>query len=257
MAKAPDWLGMVCQGRSVEEVISWLEAAAAHGFKTVQPVFFWSGYGAVAFTAVKTCMDRLGLKAAAFGVYSDIYKWDKPIGAVFEGTAHDLETAIDCAHLLDTQQVVSWCGSQDAFAEPCPENRSPAVIDNFKENLRRLLPRLSRRGIRLLFEPWHAHILKDEHATALTCMSAPGHLGCVLDFPNFIQADEWEDRKARIASIRKVLEPHIGIIHLKDMTVSESGEVGSAPLRPRRPVTRDRRERFTLHQSKAHHRGTL
>jgi sugar phosphate isomerase/epimerase len=183
-------------------------------------------------------MDKLGLRAVAFGVFSDIYKWDQPIGAVFEGTCRDLETAIDCAHILDTQQVVSWCGSCAPFAEPCPENRSAETVRIFHENLQRLMPRLKQRGVRLLFEPWHAHILKDEHDTAEACATALGQLGCVLDFPNFIRADEWPDREARIASIREALDPYIGMIHLKDMTVSDSGEVG-LPLFGRGDLSRE------------------
>lgn len=252
MTKAPDWLGMVCQGHSVEEVIDWLEAAATNGFKTVQPVLLSSGYGKAEFSAISACMNKLGLKVVAFGVYNDIYKWEQPIGAVFEGTCRDLETAIECAQILNTQQVVSWCGSKAAFAEPCPANRSPEVVEHFHENLQRLIPRLNQRGVRLLFEPWHAHILKDEHDTAQTCAAAPDHFGCVLDFPNFITADQWPERDTRIQSIRKALDPHIGIIHLKDMTVSDGGDVhlpmfgrgdlsreiaaGAAPYIGRKPV---------------------
>ncbi len=238
MTKAPDWLGMVCQGHSVEEVIDWLEAAATNGFKTVQPVLLSSGYGKAEFSTISACMNKLGLKAVAFGVYSDIYKWDQPIGAVFEGTCRDLKTAIECAHILNTRQVVSWCGSRAPFAEPCPENRSAEAIRKFREHLQRLMPRLKEHGVRLLFEPWHAQILKDEHDTAQTCAAAPDHFGCVLDFPNFIRAEEWPDRNARIQSIREALDPHIGMIHLKDMTVSDSGEVG-LPLFGRGNLSRE------------------
>jgi sugar phosphate isomerase/epimerase len=219
MKQAPDWLGLMCQGRTFEEVDEWLEAAAQFGFKIVQPSFFWSGYSPGDFTLLKQRLDKLGLEAAAFGVYCDIYKWDKPIGAVFESTGADLEVAIRHAAVIGSPHVVSWCGTDGEYGQPCAANRTAGVRQAFTDHLRRIQPLLNETKVKLLFEPWREHILGDEGTTAELCRSHAPVLGAVLDCPNFISTGQWGERLVRIQSIQEQLGPHAGIIHLKDMTV--------------------------------------
>ena len=219
MKQAPDWLGLMCQGRTFDEVGEWLEAAAAFGFKMVQPSFFWSGYTADDFIRLKQRLDKLGLKAVAFGVYSDLYKWDQPIGAVFEGTCADLETAIRSAGIIGSPHVVSWCGTDGVYGQPCAKNRSSGVLERFEQQLRRIRPVLREAKVKLLFEPWREHILGDEAITSRICQSLAPDFGVVLDCPNFISTDQWDDRNVRIKSIQYQLHSYVSIIHLKDMTV--------------------------------------
>lgn len=225
MKQAPEWLGLICQGQTPEEVEHWLEAAAKYGFKTVQPAFFWANYRREHFIQLKQRLDQLGLSADAFGVYSDILKRDEPAGAVFESTCADLQTAADCAHLLDTRFLVSWCGTAGDFATPCDANQKSENKARLFAHLKQLEPTLKTNNQQLLFEPWRDHILGDEHMTAEACRLNPERLGVVLDPPNFISPEQWPNRTERVSSIVAALTRHIGIIHLKDMLVNEDSTV--------------------------------
>lgn len=221
--QAPEWLSLICQGGTLEEVEKWLEAAAEYGFKTVQPVFFWKGYSDSDFDRLAAKLDELGLSAVGFGVYSDLYKWDKPAGACFESTIEDLKVAAANASKLGTKNLVSWCGTVGDFAAACPENASDEVRATFKANQEKLLPTLIENDVAFLFEPWRDHILGDEHQTAAACSIDPDRYKAVIDFPNFISPEQWLERQSRIASIASTLESHIGVVHLKDMTVKDDG----------------------------------
>ncbi|MEX0325686.1 MAG: sugar phosphate isomerase/epimerase family protein [Puniceicoccaceae bacterium] len=236
--QSPEWLGLICQGQSFEEVGNWLEAAAEYGFKTVQPVFFWDGYSAGDFERLAAKLKELGLSAPVFGVYSDLYKWDQPVGAIFESTIEDLKVAAANAATIGAENLVTWCGTVGGFAEAHPDNRSPEALATFKRHQERILPVLQEAGVALLFEPWRDHILGDEILTAKACQVDPGHFKAVLDFPNFISPDQWPDKGNRIEAIATTLAPHIGVVHLKDMLVNEKGEV-ELPMFGRGELTRE------------------
>ena len=223
--QAPEWLSLICQGGSFEEVEKWLEAAAEYGFKTVQPVFFWANYTESDFDRLAKKLNQLQLSTVAFGVYSDLYKWDKPAGACFESTIEDLKLAASCAHKLDTMNLVSWCGTVGDFAAPTEANASEEVIATFKANQEKLLPTLIEHDVTFLFEPWRDHILADEKMTMDACQVSPDHYKAVIDFPNFISPEQWPQREERIAAITAALHSHAGIIHLKDMLINAEGTV--------------------------------
>jgi hypothetical protein len=66
--QAPEWLGLICQGQTFEEVETWLEAAAEYGIKTVQPAFFWGSYTGADFQRLAYTLEKLSLSAPVFGV---------------------------------------------------------------------------------------------------------------------------------------------------------------------------------------------
>lgn len=230
MTKLPESLaphiGMVCQGHSVEEVLQWAEEARDRGFRVVQPVLFSSGYGEQEFRQLGASLKALDLSVCAFGVYADIVKGDRPVGDIFKGTLLDLIKVIPLLKLLGTTRVVSWCGTRCSFAQTCPANEEPLTAMRFSQNLSTLLPHLKTHQAQLLFEPWYAHLLKNETMTADNCAKYPDLLGCVLDYPNFIRPEEWPRRQNRVDEIDTALAQFAGIIHLKDMTCDTNSSVG-------------------------------
>lgn len=241
--QAPDWLGLICQGQTFDEVETWLTAAAAHGFKTVQPVFFWAGYAQQDFERLAGTLDKLGLSAPVFGVYSDLYKWDRPVGAIFESTIEDLKLAASCSRLIGAESLVTWCGTVGGFAEAHPDHASSRVQETFRQHQQKLLPVLVEHEVALLFEPWRDHILGDETLTADACRLQPDSFKAVLDLPNFISPEQWPERVNRIDSIIQKLSPHIGVVHLKDMLVNAEGAV-ELPMFGRGQLTRELAEAY-------------
>lgn len=222
-AHVPDWLSLICQGSTFSEVEMWLTAAADYGFKSVQPVFFWSDYHHEQFLALAESLERLKLRAVAFGVYSDLYKWDKPMGGIFQSTIEDLKLAASCMHMLNTRNLVSWCGTTGDFGITQNTNSTHETISTFRAHQESVLSTLVQYDVALLFEPWHSHILADENMVAKACELSPENFKVVLDLPNLIDPAKWEHRGDRINTITETLEPHIGIIHLKDMTIQTDG----------------------------------
>ncbi len=220
---APDWLGLYCGGESMDKVENWLQAAQAHGFRTVQTAFHWSGYGADDFEHLAALLKKYELCCPSFGVYSNLLKPEEPMAEFFATLGSDLETAIRHVSTIGANSVVSWAGSQGDFIEPDPRNQTPESRSQLDQNLHTWLPLLRENQVRLLFEPWREHVLANETETAALCAQHPEAFGAVLDPPNFISPQEWEQRGERVTAITDTLRSCTGLLHLKDMSVTAEG----------------------------------
>ena len=209
----------------MEEVLEWLDVAAEFGFKTVQPVFFWANYTEEDFNILEKGLALHRLSAPVLGVYSDLLKWDRPTGAVFESTIQDLFTAASCAYRLNARYLATWCGTMGEYGTPCAENSKMETRQRFKAHQQKLLPMLEEHALTLLFEPWRDHVLADEFQTAEACRLDPDRFGVVLDPPNFISPAQWPRRCVRVREIVNALQPHIRMAHLKDIALDKEGQV--------------------------------
>ena len=223
--RPPRGTALLCQGQSPEEVEQWLHRAADAGFEEVQVSFLWAPYRAGEFRHIAEVLRSRGLRCRVCGVYNDLLRPDVP--GCFRTSMHELQTAIPLVGGLGASAVVAWAGSHSSdLLAADPRNHTPESRAELRTTVETLSPLLREHGVRLLLEPWHTHVLGDEQATADFCASFPGLVGAVIDVPNFIRPDEWGHRDERVSEIASTLAPHAGIVHLKDMTLDDGGNLG-------------------------------
>ncbi|MCU0495476.1 MAG: sugar phosphate isomerase/epimerase [Chloroflexaceae bacterium] len=207
--------GLWIQIQPGDNVAATLERVAALGFGSLH-VHFPHGCDEALARETAAVAQAAGLEIVAVSGYSNpLRPDDAPMGWTqtgLEGLARLLPT-------LGARRLVSWSGTYaPGLLDDHPNNQREVAWDELRRAVEQLLPALDAADVTLALEPWYHHVLGTAEQLARFCAAWPaGRVSTVFDPPNLLPPQTWPEQARHIEQMAATLEPHISLVHLKDM----------------------------------------
>ncbi|MFA7344593.1 MAG: TIM barrel protein [Terrimicrobiaceae bacterium] len=225
-AKFPRGLGVLVGGESCVGLIAGIGQAVDAGYRTVQLNLTHHHFTEEEIREIAAAVRQNDLEVAAVGVYCDLLR---PESDHFFGTSvdRDLVPMIPLCRELGANSLIAWTGSlAEGLLDEHPQNQTEASRASLRRTLDRLRPLLKEHGVKLLFEPWHTHVLGGAEDMAAEILRDPAAFAAVVDLPNFLRGRKEFDRREEILPrLVDTLIPIADIVHLKDIAYSPEGEM--------------------------------
>jgi len=225
-SKFPRGLGVLVGGESAAGVIAGIGQAVDAGYRTVQLNLTHHHFTEPEIRGIGSAIRQNDLGVAAAGIYCDLLR---PESGHFFGTSveRDLVPMIPLCRELGAKCLVAWTGSlAEGLLDEHPQNQAEASRASLRRTLDRLRPLLKDHGVKLLFEPWHTHVLGSAEEMAAEIHRDPEAFAAVADLPNFLRGrGEFDRREEILPRLVETLIPIAGLVHLKDIAYSPEGEM--------------------------------
>ena len=123
------------------------------------------------------------------------------------------------------ERIVSWSGTHGkTLTAPSLMNAEEATFSGLYTALSGLHEQVRGLPVQILLEPFVAHVLDDAAACVRMAQRFPGgEVKVVLDAPNLLAASGFSAQKALIPDMIARIAPAVGLVHLKDAALDESG----------------------------------
>ena len=123
------------------------------------------------------------------------------------------------------ERIVSWSGTHGkALTAPSLMNAEEATFSGLYTVLSGLHEQVRGLPVQILLEPFVAHVLDSAAACVRMAQRFPGgEVKVVLDAPNLLAASGFSAQKALIPDMVARMAPAVGLVHLKDSALDESG----------------------------------
>jgi len=164
-----------------------------------------------------------GLDVAVLGNYLNLAH---PDPAALQAIQEKYYAHIRFAALLGCGMVGTETGAPNAQYKFCPECRGDAALATFIKNLKPVVRCAERYGVTIAIEPVAKHIVWN----AKRCRAVLDELGSpnlqvLFDPVNLLDAGNVDRRDEVFAEAIELLGPDIAMIHLKDFTRTQDGEL--------------------------------
>ena len=214
-----DRLGIMCQLQPDEtSARKVLQDARKAGFRRVQITFPWDHTGAEFLKGLPRWAAAENLKVDALGAYVNCAA---PETVIMSTRAQDFDRAVDFAPEIGASRLVAWTGGfgRDLMA-PDARNGQPAASDAILRFLDHKMKRIEDGRLIVALESYITLVCPDAKSLRKLLDRLPVFITAVLDPPNLIPIDRYPARDAELRQMFKVLEGHIGVVHMKDFRLA-------------------------------------
>ncbi len=220
-------LGVLLAGRRPEDIAKRLEQAREAGFSVCQLNLMQTGVTRADMLAVADSMLEYGIRPAAIGCYLNPIK---PADPDYMGVIRaDLEVILQSLDILGARRIVMWSGTHaEGLFDEDPGNQMPSSLNQLSGFLADVVRTTKARRYLLVLEPWKTHILNHERVIArfheALEPAVAEKVRYVLDAPNLLTADRYQDKDKAVLSIARTVGPLAGLVHLKDCVMPPDGD---------------------------------
>lgn len=199
-------------------------AAAEAGYDACQLFYRGADLDERRAAEIREVCDEHGLAVPLLGGYINALQPEEaPMGV----TLGRLLRLIDLMPVLGSHGVILWSGtlSDEHVFQSDPRTHTEEAFDRLAAVTETVLHALGTAGGTLLYEPFFTHVLRDaDSILALLDRFQTDRLGIVMDPPNFLTPDSYEEADALFDRLFEVLDPHIGAVHFKDYLRQHAGD---------------------------------
>lgn len=217
-------LGVMLSGIDLDDVARKAALAQTAGFGACQLTFRWDAMPGEVVFAEAACR-RLGLEVAAFGVYVNLLRPD-------DGTFHGVSivaarNVIEAMADTRCRRLVMYSGTYGRRpTDADPANWQPEARETIRTELLDLALRLRIHGALLCLEPHYAHVLRTpQEYLSFARAVEPDVLRVVLDVPNLVRPEQYDQLPELLPRIVETLAPLVGLIHFKDISRLPDGRI--------------------------------
>ena len=219
-------LGILLAGKRPEDIAKRLEQARAAGFSLCQLNFMQSGFTRTDLLSVADSLLEYGIRPAAVGCYINPLRPDDTFMGVSRA---DLELILHSLDIIGARKIVLWSGTNASTVyEDHPANTSKDSVHLLHSFITDIVRTTRARHYFLVIEGFKYHVLRDEQSVVNFQQSlAPDvaeRVRFVLDAPNFMTPERYENKDAVAERICRMVGPLAGVVHLKDCVMPPDGD---------------------------------
>ncbi len=208
-------LGISIELYKMDELEPKLKAAADCGYKYCQ-MFLREVEASehVALEVAGAC-EAFGIVMGPLGVYANpLRPKDAPMGYDMK----KVKRTIELLPILKTNEVIMWSGTySQQLLQYSDGNHGAGARRELARCTEEILALLDPVSGTLIFEPFYTHVLHDEESIiSFLASMKTDRVKVIMDPPNHIRPDEYDNRDRRLVELVDRLHDHIGAVHFKD-----------------------------------------
>jgi sugar phosphate isomerase/epimerase len=223
-------LGVMIAIRKGMNVTQAFTDAREAGFSRGQVTSFIHGITAEQVRQIAVAARQAEFRVDAVGCYMNPLRMDD--ADVTGATLADWTTLVaNMAMMNGVERIVCWSGTMSKMlGAPSLINGEEETFNNLFITLHGLLERVRGLPVRIILEPFTAHVLKDARTCVRMAQKFPGgEVKIVLDAANIVPPLEYAERDARVLEFVTEAAPTVGLIHIKDLGRDPSGHRAFLP----------------------------
>ena len=199
--------------------------AADAGFRRGQVTSFVHGLTGDEVRQMGVAARDAGFHVDAVGCYINPLRLDDSSLHGVDGL--DWRTLAENMGMMNgVERLVCWSGTHSrTLSAPNLLNAEEATFSSLYVALSGLREQVRGLPVRILLEPFIAHVLDNAAACVRLARSFPGgDVQVVLDAPNLLTPRGFAAQKALIPDVVARMAPAVGLVHLKDFALDAAGE---------------------------------
>ena len=212
-------LGVMVSIHEDTDITQVFADAREAGFTRGQITLFIHGITAEEVRQIAVAANQAEFYVDAVGCYMNPLRPND--ASLTESDLMDWTTvASNMAMMNGVERIVCWGGTlSKTLGEPNLLNGEENTFNKLFIMLHAMLEQVRGLPVRIVLEPYTAHVLSDARACVKVAQQFPGgEVRVVLDAPNIIPAQEASAADARVQEYVTTVAPAVGLIHLKDIS---------------------------------------
>jgi sugar phosphate isomerase/epimerase len=197
--------------------------AVEAGFRRGQVTSFIHGITADEVRRIAVAARDRGFQVDAVGCYINPLRLDD--AALHGVDSVDWRTLAENMGMMGADRIICWSGTLGrTLGTPNLLNGEEETFNSLFIALSGLLEMVRGLPIRVLLEPYTAHVLGDAAACVRLARKFPGgEVKVVLDAPNLIPSRALAAAPVNPAALVAQIAPAVGLVHLKDFALGADG----------------------------------